>query len=229
MNAVHDLGGMHGFGALPLEPDEPLFHDDWERRAFALTLAMGATGQWNIDRSRAARESLPPLDYLQGPYYRIWFDALCRLLVERGLATPQEIASGCVDRPPRALARVLRADAVAAALAAGSPTERPATQPARFAEGDAVRARNFHPGSHTRLPRYARGRRGRVVALRGVHVFADAHARGEGEQPQWLYTVRFDAHELWGPDTTADCVHVDCWESYLERAESGSDDANAAR
>ena len=219
MNGPQDLGGAHGFGPVRPEPDEPWFHDDWERRAFALTIAMGATGAWNLDQSRHARESLPPLDYLAGPYYRIWLDALERLMLERGLVTREELADGRPREPARPLARRLEAAAVDAALARGAPTARPAASPARFAVGDAVRTRTMNPTGHTRLPRYARGRRGTVIASHGAHVFPDSAAAG-GDDARWLYTVRFDARELWGDDTTASSVCVDCWEPYLEPAGS---------
>lgn len=209
MNGPQDLGGAQGFGPLPLETHEPHFHAPWERRAFALTLAMGATGQWNLDQARAARESLPPALYLSSGYYQIWFEALERLLEVRGLNRVD--ATG---RPER----VLKAADVPAVLARGGPTERPPKAPARFAAGDPVCTRLMHPAGHTRLPRYIRGRPGRIEALRGVHVYPDTHAAGQGEQPCWLYTVRFEARDLWGPDTTASSVYVDCWEPYLEPA-----------
>ena len=216
MNGVHDMGGMQGFGPVLPEADEPRFHAPWERRVFALTLAMGATGQWNLDQSRFARESLPPAQYLNSSYYQIWLAALGRLMVERGLVTPEEITDGRMRQPPSGIASVLSAERVEAVLAAGSATVRPAVAPARFAIGAAVRARSINPTSHTRLPRYCRGKSGTVTKLHGPHVFPDANARGEGEQPRWLYTVRFGAHELWGADTTAAAVHVDCWEPCLE-------------
>jgi nitrile hydratase subunit beta len=219
MNGAQDLGGMQGFG--PVVPDTPAthdthFHDPWERRAFALTVAMGATGSWNLDMARAARESLPPAQYLSSGYYRIWFEALVKLMLERGLVTPQELAEGHASVPPAALPRTLKAQDVAAVLARGGPTERPAPAPARFAVGDRVLTRNMHPRGHTRLPRYVRGRHGTIASLHGAHIFPDAHALGQGEAPQWLYSVRFEARELWGGDTTASSIHVDCWESYLE-------------
>jgi nitrile hydratase beta subunit len=219
MNGGQDLGGMQGFGPVVPEPDEPWFHDAWERRAFAMTIAMGATGAWNLDQSRRARESLPPPRYLTSTYYEIWFEGMLALLRERGLASDAELAAGQVLQPSPGLPRRLTADRVDAVLAAGSPTGRPVDAPARFATGQRVRARTMNPIGHTRLPRYLRGRVGTVVALHGAHVFPDAHASGRGEAPQWLYTVRFDAHELWGPDTSAACVHADCWESYLEPAD----------
>lgn len=216
MNGAHDLGGAMGFGPVRPEADEPWFHEAWERRAFAITLAAGFTGQWNIDMARSARESLPPAQYLSSSYYEIWFEGLRRLLVDRGLVGHDELASGHSNTPAKAGVRALPAPGVPAALARGGPTERPASGPARYAVGDAVRARVMHPAHHTRLPRYVRGRVGTVIALHGAHVFPDTNARGLGEQPRPLYTVRFDAKELWGPDTTAGSVCVDCWEPYLE-------------
>jgi nitrile hydratase len=216
MNGAQDLGGMQGFGRVVPDADNAHFHEAWEPRAFALTLAMGATGSWNLDQGRFARESLPPAQYLASTYYRIWFEALVRLMLERGQVTEAELIDGRLREPPRPLARVLSADAVPAALARGAPTERETAAPARFSVGDAVRARQINPATHTRLPRYVRGRRGTIVSLHGTHVYPDTHARGEGESPCWLYTVRFDAHELWGADTTASSVFVDCWEPYLE-------------
>lgn len=218
MNGPQDLGGAHGFGPVTPEPDEPIFHAPWERRAFALTIAMGATGAWPLDAARHARESIPPARYLASSYYEIWLQGLETLLVERGLVTAEELERGAALEPPAALPRTLRADAVAATLARGSPTARPAATAARFAPGDTVRTLNRHPARHTRLPRYARGRLGTIASVHGAHVFPDTVAHGLGEQPQWLYTVRFDARELWGPDTTAGSVCVDCWEPYLEPA-----------
>ncbi|MCB2004762.1 MAG: nitrile hydratase subunit beta [Burkholderiaceae bacterium] len=221
MNGVHDMGGLQGFGPVVAEAQEPLFHADWERRALALTLAMGATGQWNIDLSRSARESLPPAVYLGSSYYAIWLRAMEQLMRERGLADAEELQDGRMRTPARPVARVLRAEAVDAALARGAPTERPAPAPARFAVGQQVRARNMHPIGHTRLPRYVRGHTGTIVLVHGAHVFADVHASQPlppfPEQPHWLYTVVFDARELWGPEADATVqVSVDAWEPYLE-------------
>lgn len=224
MNGVHDMGGLHGFGPVPLEENEPLFHAPWERRALGLTLAMGATGQWNIDQSRSARESLPPATYLSSPYYRIWVLGVEKLLQQRGLVTAQELRAGHALGPGQPLARVLRVEAVDAALARGTPTERPAATPARHAVGDRVRALNRHPAGHTRLPRYVRGHVGTVVLVHGAHVLADRHAASApgqpfDEAPQWLYTVAFDGRELWGDDAEpGTSVSVDAWESYLEPA-----------
>jgi nitrile hydratase subunit beta len=200
MNGAHDMGGAHGFGPVVAEPDEPVFHADWERRVFALTLALGAGGKWNIDASRFARENRPPADYLGKTYYELWLAGLERLLAERGYPS-----------------RVLAAEVVEATLAGGGPASRATTHPAKFAVGDRVRTRNTHPHGHTRLPRYARGRSGTIERVHGTHVFPDSNARFAGEDPQWLYTVRFTARELWGADTP-DSVSVDAFEPYLEPA-----------
>ncbi len=194
MNGAHDMGAAHGFGPVAQERDEPWFHAEWERRVFALTLAMGASGEWNIDMSRFAREDRPPPDYLSKTYYELWLAGLERLLAERGV----------LERPP---SRVVAAEEVPAMLARGAPVEREAPQPARFAVGDRVRTRVLNPRGHTRLPRYARGRAGVVERVHGCHVFPDSNAHGRGEDPQWLYCVRFD-----------DAVSCDAFEPYLEAA-----------
>ncbi|MFO1329088.1 MAG: nitrile hydratase subunit beta [Rubrivivax sp.] len=222
MNGVHDMGGMQGYGPVRPEDPEPLFHAAWERRALGLTLAMGATGQWNIDQSRSARESLPPAVYLSSSYYEIWIRALERLMLERGLVTTDELAQGQLQEPARPVARVLAAQGVGAALARGTPTERPARAPARFGVGDRVRARNVHPQGHTRLPRYVRGHVGTVTLVHGGHVFADRHAASApgqpfDDRPEWLYTVAFDGQALWGASAEpGTLVSVDAWEPYLE-------------
>jgi nitrile hydratase subunit beta len=215
MNTAHDLGGMHGFGKVQeTDPQTPLFHADWEQRVLVMTLAMGATGSWNIDQSRSARENVPPAQYLSSSYFEIWFEGLKKLLLDRTLVTPAEIESGQLIAPAKKLNRQLLADNVAATLAKGSPCDRPASTAAKFSVGQAVTSRNLHPNSHTRLPRYARGRAGQIEAIRGFHVFADANAQAI-EEAQWLYTVKFLASELWGSHTSASAVYVDCWESYL--------------
>ena len=221
MNGVHDMGGQQGFGQVLIEKHEPLFHAPWESRAMAVTVAMGASGQWNIDLSRAARESLPPSIYLSSTYYEIWIRALEKLMLERGMVTPAELASGQMSAPPAPVNRVLTRKTVDAALKAGSPTQRPIDQPGLFKVGQQVRARNMHPQGHTRLPRYVRGHVGTIVRVHGGHVFPDGHtlrATPPFNVPvEWLYTVVFDGTTLWGEnsDPTVE-VTVDAWESYLE-------------
>lgn len=219
MNGAQDLGGMHGFGPVTPEPDEPVFHAEWERRAFALTLAMAMPGQWNIDMSRFARENRPPAEYLAMSYYQVWFAALETMLKERALVADDEIAAGHSLHAPKKVARVLSPADVAQVLYRGAPTERATDSRAAFKAGDKVRAKTINPVTHTRLPRYVRGRTGTIERVVGYHVFPDSNARGAGENPQWLYTVRFDGRELWGADADPSVtVSVDAWEPYLEHA-----------
>lgn len=221
MNGAQDVGGMQSFGPVPLEADEPLFHAEWERRVLALTLAAGALGHWSLDESRHARESLPPAVYYGSSYYEIWLRALEGLLVHHGLVTREEMRQGRPDRPAEAPhSRILREGQVDAVLARGGPADRPAdgTQP-RFAVGQEVIARVMHPRGHTRLPRYARGKRGRIVALRGHHLFPDRSAHGDREAAEWLYGVAFAGAEIWGPEVEPGLtVMLDAWESYLDAA-----------
>lgn len=212
-----DLGGRPGFGRVTPEPEGELFHAAWEPRVLAMTLAMGATGSWNIDMSRAARETLP--DYARLGYYEIWFAALQRQLAECHLVEPDEAAAGRMLHAAPPVARKLMAADVAAVLAKGSPTERPALRQARFKLGQAVRMFAGVVPHHTRLPGYVRGKCGVIARVHGAHVFADAHASGRGEQPHWLYTVVFDGAELWG-DTRSQRlkVSVDAWEPYMVAA-----------
>jgi nitrile hydratase subunit beta len=221
VNGVHDMGGMHGFGSVAPEPNEPVFHADWEGRVFALTVTMGATGAWSRDAARFARESLPPASYLSKSYYEIWLAGLERLLLERELVSGEELAAGRALTPGKALTPKLTAEDVPRRHGSGAPSRREAGRPARFSVGDRVRARNMHPRTHTRLPRYVRGRMGTVARVHGCHVFPDASAHGRGEDPQWLYTVVFDGAELWGRDAepaTAISISIDAFEPYLEPA-----------
>jgi nitrile hydratase subunit beta len=218
MNGPHDLGGQMGFGPISPERDEPVFHAEWERRAMALTVAAGGLRLWNIDISRHSRERIDPPAYLGASYYEKWMGGLTKLLVEYGLANETEIATGRMSAPPLRVTP-LAADKVAAGLARGSPASRPPVAKARFAIGDKVHTRNIHPEGHTRLPRYARARLGEIVLVHGAHVFPDSNAHGKGEDPHWLYTVRFSARELWGEDRNPrDAVNIDLWEPYLEPA-----------
>lgn len=212
-----DLGGQDGHGRVVPEPPGELFHAPWERQALALTLAMGATGAWNLDMARSARETLP--EYGSLSYYQIWITALERLLVEHRLVGPEEIEAGRMLHPARSGLGVLRVGEVAAALRSGAPTQRPPARAARYAVGQRVLTRAAPVEHHTRLPGYARGKVGQIAQLRGFHVFPDSNAQGQGEQPQWLYTVVFSGRELWGDAASGGhSVMIDAWEPYLEPA-----------
>lgn len=211
-----DLGGSTGHGPIEYEPEGVVFHHDWEARSLALTLAAGAPGGWNIDTSRSARETLP--NYLELTYYEIWIAALERLVVDHGLVTSDELATGHMVESGDDTRRVLHAEHVARALASGGPADRKPGGPARFAVGDRVRTRPGHVDHHTRLPAYAAGRVGTIERIHGAHVFPDTNAHGDGEQPQWLYTVVIDAREVWEDAAPRQRVSIDAWEPYLEPA-----------
>jgi len=217
MNGAQDLGGMQSFGTIIIEPNEPLFHSEWERRAFALTLAMGATGSWNIDQSRHARECLDPVFYLSSSYYQIWTAGLETLMLERCHISRDDLETGKDVSNTTKPDRILQPQNVDAVLAAGAPASRKTVTKPLFKLGDRIHTINEHPPGHTRLPRYARGKSGFIDRIHGCHVFPDSSAHGKGENPHWLYSVRFEARELWGNSATVNsAVYVDCWEPYFE-------------
>lgn len=221
MDGVHDVGGMHGFGPVEREDNEPVFHAPWEAAVVAIMRAAGRRGLYNIDEFRHGIERMDPAHYLGSSYYEHWLDGIARLLLEKGVVKAEELDARTEffrERP----------EAPAAALTGPVPARAPASpdwvQSAvreapvrpRFAPGDPVATRNVHPRGHTRLPRYARGKRGVIQRVHGVHVFPDTNAHGLGEEPQPLYSVQFEGRELWGESAEPNqLVHLDLWESYL--------------
>jgi len=218
MNGVHDMGGMHGMGPIQYEKDEPVFHEPWEGRAYALTRAMAAWRKWNLDASRHARELIPPADYLRMSYYESWIARLTEQLVKSKLVTRAEIETGKPAAGSRKRTPPLTAEMVAEGIRTGNPANRKVTSAVpRFKTGQRVRARDMHPAGHTRLPRYARAKLGTIVRDHGVFVFPDTNAHFLGENPQHLYSVRFEARELWGTSAQPhDSVYIDMFEDYLE-------------
>jgi nitrile hydratase beta subunit len=215
-NTVHDMGGMHGFGPVEPEPNEPTFHAAWESRVMAMQRAMGYTGLWTIDAGRASLETLPPITYLSSSYYERWFLGLERRVVAYGLAGADELAAGHSLHEPKPLPRTLTL-ADAPKTATRGHFERPAAAAAKFKPGDRVRTVNINPTTHTRLPRYARDKEGVVEAIRGCHVYPDTAALdAHNESPQWLYTVVFTGRELWGTEADpAITVSIEAFEPYL--------------
>lgn len=213
VHGIHDLGGMHGFGRVDVERDEPVFHARWESRILGIVYQLVGGGWVNIDAFRHGIERTGPVDYLTLGYYGRWRASVERLLVEQGVLGPDEVEARTEGRtttppPPVALPRLVEPG-----------FERAVGTPSRFAVGDAVRTSVAIPAGHTRLPRYVAGRRGVVAQVRAAYVFPDSNAHGRGEDPQHLYNVRFDAPELWGVDAEpGTAVHVDLFEPYLEPA-----------
>jgi nitrile hydratase len=212
------MGGMDGFGKVDPEPNEPMFHAEWEARVLAMVRAMIAAGAFNMDASRLYREALPPDVYLSSSYYRIWLLGLEAALIDRGYIAAGEIDAGHAMEPAKPLKRgkftlTISSASWCAANSGARPPHR------RVKPGDRVRAKNIHPATHTRLPRYARGHFGVVERDLGCHVFPDSAASGSDENPQWLYTVVFDGAELWGPDGDPTVtISIDAFEPYLEAA-----------
>ena len=216
MNGGADLGGMMGFCPVIEEQDEPLFHAAWESRALGLTIALGACGEWNIDMSRFARESMHPAEYMQTPYYQIWMEAAVWLMKERSMISETEIQTQSVIDPPKPVKRKLEAPEVNDVLFAGGPANRPPKSAPSWRVGDQIKTLNNHPQTHTRLPRYARDKTGEITKVHGFHVFPDTNSQGLGENPHWLYQVIFKSRDLWGEQgNDIDTISLDLWEPYL--------------
>ena len=224
MNGVHDLGGMHGFGPVEVEPGEPVFHAAWERRVFATLVAIRLAGHWNVDQSRHARERMDPVEYLAASYYERWLAGCLRLLGEKGLVSEAELDARIGDpasafETPANVPAAVSVEDLRARGGGPNASWSDANVAPRFRVGDQVVARTIHPTGHTRLPRYARGRTGVITRDHGVWVLPDSSASGMGPSPQHCYSVRFDARELWGDESPrTDAVHVDLWDDYLEPA-----------
>jgi nitrile hydratase subunit beta len=220
MNGAHDMGGMHGFGPVEHEENEPLFHAPWERDVLALMQAVRGRHQFfNIDEMRRGIEQMPPGDYLGASYYERWLSSMERLLIEKGVLDGAEIEKrtehfrASPDAPLPSAAPV----AVAERPSERAHPYRREGAPPRFKAGDRVVTRNTHPLHHTRLPRYVRGKRGVIERVHGVFVLPDTHAHGRGECPEPLYSVRFAARDLWGQSAEPnEHVNIDLWERYLE-------------
>lgn len=225
MNGVHDMGGMHGFGPVPVE-DDAKFHADWERLVFGLVRVTRSEGVYDVDKSRYGIERMDPAAYLDATYFERWLASLERNATEAGVLSEAEIEAAF----EQALARDDPAELVPESENPAIATrmretfeqpasfDRPGADP-QFDAGERVRVRNDHPAGHTRCPRYVRRATGEVDASHGNHVFPDANAHGE-ERAEPLYTVAFEADELWGSDaeTPDDTVHIDLWEPYLKPA-----------
>jgi nitrile hydratase len=224
MDGVHDLGGMHGFGPVEREENEPPFHGRWEAAVVAIMRGTRGAGLYNIDEFRHGIERMDPAHYLGSSYFEHWLDGIARVLAEKGVLDAGELEARTRllrERPDAPFGAPAGTPAGAAGAAAGRRPEaetsfRPPAAPPRFAIGAAVMTRPMHPPGHTRLPRYARGKRGVIDAHRGCHVFPDTHAHGLGEQPHHVYSVRFEGRELWGEAAEPNQkLYLDLWESYL--------------
>lgn len=223
MDGIHDLGGREGFGRPLREQDEPAFHERWEAAVFAMMFAAGRAGATgNADRFRHAIERIDPAAYLTHGYYGRWLGGIETLLVEAGVIDREALTAAAIARGAAPTMRIAsRPASTPDRIPAGDDpsAQRPLAEAPRFAIGDTVRSRAHGVPGHTRLPAYARGRRGTIVAWHDGWVFPDSHAHGRGEQPAHLYTVAFAAEELWGAGADpAASIRLDLFEPYLETA-----------
>ncbi|HEU5422865.1 MAG TPA: nitrile hydratase subunit beta [Nitrolancea sp.] len=225
MNGIHDMGGMHGFGPVDREGHEPGPETEWVRTVLALNRLLRGNGYVNIDEFRYGIERMAPARYLTAPYFERWLETLVTNLIDKGVLTSDELAARAAGLDDAQTTGANQGVAPEAARKArpgvpATPSPRRETDRApRFNIGDEVRTRNRHPTGHTRLPRYARGKRGVINRVQGVHVFPDTNALGLGEQPQHLYSVQFAGDELWGPDAEpGQYLYLDLFEPYLEPA-----------
>jgi nitrile hydratase len=217
MNGAHDMGGMQSFGPIRPEKNEPVFHARWEGRISAIWSAMGTWRKWNTDFGRQTRELFPAPEYLALQYFQLRYAQTVELLVAKGLITRAELESGRPAKGTQKAVPPLTADKVAAWFANGNPKRRAVEVTPQFRVGQRVRVRNINPPTHTRLPRYARGKLGVIERDHGVFVFPDSNAQGLGEKPQHVYSVLFTARELWGEQAKPkDTLVVNMWDDYLE-------------
>lgn len=218
MDGIHDLGGMHGFG--PVDRDDPPL-EAWEASVIAIQGATRRTGLINIDEFRHGIERMEPGHYLTSPYFEHWLDGITRVLLEKKLVDSEELDVRTAFFAEHPDATALEALTVAPDLPPDLPrvqleSRREPTVAAKFAVGDEVRTRLTHVPGHTRLPRYARGKRGTIHLVHGVHVYPDTNAHLQGEDPTWVYSVHFDPVELWPDDyEERTSIYLDAFEPYL--------------
>jgi nitrile hydratase beta subunit len=226
MDGVHDLGGMQGFSRVQREAKEPAFHAPTEPAIVAMVLATLAARLFNIDAFRHAIERMEPTRYLSSTTKERYFHATRELLLEKGIMTAAELEareSFFQQHPqaaPTAPFAAVPGPPPGTTRSAPGMQRRAAERRPTFQVGDRVMTRDLRVSGHTRLPRYARRRRGVIAALRGVWVLPDANAHDRGEDPQPLYSVRFEGEEIWGATCEPNqVVFLDLWESYLQRTD----------
>jgi nitrile hydratase beta subunit len=225
VNGVHDLGGLDGLGAINPTPEEPVFHSEWERRVFGMFIPFAAAGL-NLDQFRHGIEKLHPVEYLAGRYYEHWLHTIEDGLVSKGVIDEHELEERTrqfLENPDAPLPEggdPEQAEQFVQLYRTGASTRRESDAQPRFKVGDRVRVRNLNPTGHTRCARYLRGKEGVVERAYDAFVFPDTNAKEEGEDPQPVYNVRFDAAHVWGggQDGERHMIRFDLWEPYLEAA-----------
>jgi nitrile hydratase len=217
------MGGMHGFGPVVREENEPVFHEEWEGRMYGINICTRMPGAGRPDI-----ESIPPAQYLRYSYYEKWLHAKIEALIRLGVIDRDEfeareaaiaqsddaMAEPVID-PARVLNRIMRINT------SNRPDAEPTGAP-KFQAGDMVRARNVNPPGHTRLPRYIRGHTGTVQQLWEWQRLEDQDPPFvDTNRVEPVYSVRFEGAELWGEQAEPNqAVYIDMWESYLESPDS---------
>lgn len=208
MDGIHDLAGIAGFGPIRIEADEPVFHERWEGRAFALNvLSIAILQAYNADEYRHAIERMEPAHYLAAGYYERVLTGVATLLVEKGVVSAADLEERAGGAFP--LARPATPNPPSAARHGETPL---------YKIGDTVCVRDIRPPGHTRVPRYCRGKRGYILHVAPPFTFPDDSAHGGPLRKEPTYHVEFDAADLWGDaGGRGETVVVDLWETYLER------------
>ncbi len=224
MNGIHDMGGLHGFGRVDVDVNEPVFHSEWESRVFCITQVLDTLGIWNLDEHRHEIELMSTVDYLSAGYYGRWLFAMERLLDRKGIISSAEMEHHLAEytrdvRHYRPLDNAQRHWPLTEQEKVRWGAWRKELQvTARFSEQQTVRVRNIHPAGHTRVTNYARGKIGTITHVYDQPwVFPDTRAHYQGEHVQPVYSVRFSAQILWGMQAEADVFnHIDLSEDHLE-------------
>ncbi len=217
MNGVHDIAGMENLGPLNIEKNEPVFHEDWERMIYSITIALMASGYFKTDEVRSATEQMPPADYLQARYYEKWLFSIEKILIDRNVLTRQEIESGKSSRDDGFSLAPVPLDKLKYAMTNPIPASLDIDVAQKFNVGDKIITRNINPAHHTRIPRYIRGKRGVIEMHHGVFLLPDTNAHGGPDKPQNVYNVRFSAAELWGDDPSPnDYIYIDLFDDYMD-------------
>ncbi len=216
MNGVHDMGGMHCYGPVVPEENEPIFHAPWEGRIFGMMNLTLGLGFFIVDQVRHSIERMAPASYLSLSYYEKWLVGFTTLLQERGLVTAGELDGSTAAVPLAEPVQAIPPEMVPAILKMVPPPQEVEVG-AHFAVGDEVLVRNLNPPTHTRVAAYVRGKLGTIARDHGVYYLPDTAAHGQGEHLQHCYAARFSSKELWGEQgNDGEAIYFDLFDDYLD-------------